>query len=244
MLRLTIILFLALPTTLWGQIKTEKFFFDDDWKACDSVSAKYVSEYLYNDTKSKSGTIKTNLVTGQLKSVCQYSDIKLKKLEGVSKHYYDNGVLKSEINFVAGKPNGEITTFYSNGQIRRKDHFENYKFVSGNCYTIDGKDTTHFDYMIMPQFPGGDEARMNFLSENTYYPGKARRNNISGTVVVEFVVNQYGIIAKVGIVKSVDQLLDKEAIRVVEQMPRWEPGRIEGEKVSILYYMPINFKLQ
>lgn len=244
MYRLIIILFLAVHITLLGQIKTEKFFFDNDWKSCDSTLAEYVSIYLYNDIKSKRGTIKTYFITGQLKSECQYSDIKLKRLEGVSKHYYDNGTLHSEINYFDGKPNGEIKTFYSNGKIRRSDQFENGNFISGQCYTIEGKDTTHFDFMVLPQYPGGEEARMKFLNENVNYPRQARRNNIYGTVIVEFVVNKYGKITKIGIIQSVDKLLDKEAIRVVEMMPRWKPGLMEGDKVSILYHMPIKFKLE
>ncbi len=242
--RLTIILLFILPIILWGQTKTEKFFFDDNWESCDSVTAKYVSVRSNPDQESKKGTIRIYLLTGQLISDRQYSDVKLSRLDGVSKNYYENGILQSESNFVGGKLNGELTTFYTNGQLRRKDKFENDMLVSGNCYTIEGKDTTHFDYLVMPQYPGGEVALQKYISENVKYPGKARRKEISGTVIVAFVVNKYGIVSKVRVLQSVDNLLDREAVWVVKLMPRWKPGLLEGEKASVLFNLPIIFKLK
>jgi protein TonB len=95
-----------------------------------------------------------------------------------------------------------------------------------------------------PEFPGGDAALMNFLSQNIKYPPVAADNGIKGKVTVSFVVNKDGSISDARILRSVDQALDKEAIRVVNSMPKWKPGKQSGKPVRVSFSVPINFVLQ
>ena len=96
----------------------------------------------------------------------------------------------------------------------------------------------------MPQFPGGAAALMVYLTENIRYPEKAHKNNIQGRVIVTFTVEKDGSISEAHTVKSVDPLLDAEAIRVINTMPNWIPGRQNGEPVRVKYTVPITFKMQ
>lgn len=95
----------------------------------------------------------------------------------------------------------------------------------------------------MPSFPGGNAALMNYLSQNIKYPVIAEENGIQGRVVVQFVVGKDGHISDVRVAKSVDPSLDKEAVRVVRSMPRWIPGKQNGQAVTVRYTLPVTFRL-
>lgn len=96
----------------------------------------------------------------------------------------------------------------------------------------------------MPSFPGGEAALMQYLSKNIKYPPFAEENNIQGRVICTFVVERDGSVSDIRIARSVDPSLDKEAIRVVSGMPRWIPGRQNGQMVRVKYTLPVTFRLQ
>lgn len=93
------------------------------------------------------------------------------------------------------------------------------------------------------EFPGGMDALMEWLSENIIYPQEAADNDIQGKVIVRFIVEKDGSIGKAVIVKGVHKDLDRESLRVVKAMPRWEPGKIDGRSVRSYYNLPITFQL-
>lgn len=95
-----------------------------------------------------------------------------------------------------------------------------------------------------PEFPGGDLALLKFLSQSINYPQVAIENGIVGKVTVSFVVNKDGSISDARILRSVDASLDREALRVVNSMPLWKPGKQSGRPVRVSYSVPINFVLQ
>ncbi|MBR5747839.1 MAG: energy transducer TonB [Prevotella sp.] len=95
----------------------------------------------------------------------------------------------------------------------------------------------------MPQFPGGSQSMLEYLSKNIKYPVVAEENGVQGRVIVTFVVERDGSITNEKIVKSVDPSLSKEAIRVVKSMPHWIPGRQKGSAVRVKYTVPVTFKL-
>ena len=96
----------------------------------------------------------------------------------------------------------------------------------------------------MPTFPGGEAALMKWLQSHLQYPQLAAENNIQGRVVVQFVVTKSGAIGEVKVVRSVDRDLDREAIRVCKSLPKFVPGRQNGQPVSVWYTLPVTFKLQ
>ena len=96
----------------------------------------------------------------------------------------------------------------------------------------------------MPQFPGGEAALMKYLQSHINYPPMAAENNIQGRVVVQFVVDKTGKVGEVKVVRSVDKDLDREAVRVCKSLPKFTPGRQNGQAVSVWYTLPVTFKLQ
>ncbi len=102
---------------------------------------------------------------------------------------------------------------------------------------------TFFIVEEMPEFPGGDEALRDFISNSVQYPKGAQNNGIQGRVYVQFVVDTDGSIKNVKIARGVHSSLNNEAMRVVKSMPNWKPGVQRGKPVRVSYTVPINFEL-
>jgi TonB family protein len=95
----------------------------------------------------------------------------------------------------------------------------------------------------MPQFPGGEQALLNFISKNTRYPTEALKQKIQGRVILRFVVSSTGKVEKPEVIRSLDSLCDEEALRVVKSIPDFIPGKQNGEPVAVWYVLPIAFRL-
>ena len=93
------------------------------------------------------------------------------------------------------------------------------------------------------EFPGGMPALMKWLGNNIHYPEAAQQNDIQGRVIVKFVVEKDGSIGQATILKGVDRDLDREALRVVNKMPKWQPGKNNGVSVRSYFTLPVVFKL-
>ena len=95
-----------------------------------------------------------------------------------------------------------------------------------------------------PEYPGGMEALYKYLAENIHYPEQAKNDQIQGRVVISFVVEKDGGISDAKVVRGIGGGCDEEALRVVNAMPKWTPGKMRGEVVRVNFHLPITFKLQ
>ena len=96
----------------------------------------------------------------------------------------------------------------------------------------------------MPSFPGGKPAIMSYITKAIKYPRPCYDDKIQGRVICRFTITRDGYIKDVVVTKSVDPLLDKEAVRVISAMPRWIPAKHNGERVDAKYTLPVTFRLQ
>ncbi|MDM8003519.1 MAG: TonB family protein [Bacteroidota bacterium] len=96
----------------------------------------------------------------------------------------------------------------------------------------------------MPSFPGGKEELMRYIVENVTYPPDAVDNRIQGTVLLRFVVSSTGEVTRVEVTRKVNPLLDEEALRVISGMPRWKPGKQDGNPVPVWFSVPVVFVLR
>ncbi len=96
----------------------------------------------------------------------------------------------------------------------------------------------------MPSFPGGMGALMKYLAENIKYPPLAKESGIQGRVFINFVVEPDGSISNVKVLRGIGGGCDEEAVRVVERMPKWSPGKQRGKPVRVSYNLPVKFTLQ
>ena len=118
-----------------------------------------------------------------------------------------------------------------------------FSFMTSTAQTK--KNNMVFDVVeVMPQFPGGQIAMMKYIMENMKYPEQAMKEGIQGRVAVRFIVEKDGSISDVKPVLSVHPLLNKEAVRVVESMPKWTPGKHNGKPVRVRFNLPVMFKLK
>ena len=95
---------------------------------------------------------------------------------------------------------------------------------------------------VYPKFPGGPEKMFEFINENLRWPDTEA--DVIGRVVVAFTVEKDGSLSDIKVVKSLDSLFDKEAVRLVKSMPKWKPGMDNGEPIRIRYSVPVTFRLK
>ncbi len=109
---------------------------------------------------------------------------------------------------------------------------------------VEGESDVYQIVEQMPEFPGGVAELFHYISKNIHYPQKAREKGIQGRVFIGFIVEKDGSVSNVRNLRGIDSELDAEAIRVVESMPKWKPGKHNGEFVRVSYQIPILFKLE
>ena len=129
------------------------------------------------------------------------------------------------------------------------DSIDSSKYNGAICYVIkapDNVDTTKIYTVIdqMPLFPGGDDELLNFITKNKRHPiVSCYENSISGKVICQFVVEKDGSISDISIIRSLDPTCDKEAMRVLKLLPKFIPGKQNGQAVRVYYTIPIVFSL-
>ena len=121
---------------------------------------------------------------------------------------------------------------------------EKPEVVEAPAEKAETKDEVFMVVEQMPEFPGGIQELMSFLSKNIKYPASAMAKNVQGRVIVQFVVEKDGTPTEFKVIRSVDPDLDAEALRVMKEMPKWKPGMQRGQVVRVKYTLPVTFRLQ
>ncbi len=196
--------------------------------------------YVTKTRKTKEGIFEYFYKDGQIR---QKSTYKTGKLNGESLSWYKDGVLKRIINYKENQFHGELKTYWSNGQLKREDFYKKGKLKKGKVWDSLGVVQEYYPFEEMPEFNGGQVELLNYLTQNIKYPIEAKKAGISGRVIIQFLVNEDGSISHTKVVKGVDPLLDKEALRVVKNMPNWIPGHQDGIPVKVTYNVPVRFSL-
>jgi TonB family protein len=114
---------------------------------------------------------------------------------------------------------------------------------SANAQEKPAKQETNSEMDEMPEYKGGQEALFQFVKDNIVFPEEAKKNGVQGKVFVSFVIDEFGAVTESRITRSVNPVLDKEALRVVKQMSEWVPGKKEGKPVKVSMTLPIMFAL-
>lgn len=127
------------------------------------------------------------------------------------------------------------------------DSIDSLKYNGTLCYDTNIVDTTKIYTVIdqMPQFQGGDGELLNFITKNKRYPVvSCYENSISGKVICQFVVEKDGSVSDITIIRSLDPTCDKEAVRVLKLLPKFIPGKQNGQAVRVYYTIPVTFKME
>jgi protein TonB len=193
---------------------------------------------------SATASLQQFFTSGAKKSEVTFSDYKNNKKDGAYRSWYRNGNPHKDIAYNEGKLDGVLKTWWENGKLKREDVYKNDTLVSGTCYDISGIPIPHFDYEVLPQFPGGETALYKFLIKEIKYPTYAIENDIQGKVYVSFFVDRNGNILESSVIQSPSEHLSSEALRVINKMPKWEPGKVDGIPTSTRYNLPVSFVLK
>jgi len=246
--KLLILFFISF--TAFAQQKIEKHYYDAEDKNTDSLHAVTFSHYIFSDTITGRGVVKTFDSIGKLTRKTMYANINIKNdsikrwtREGFSKYYHDNGEIKIIETYKKNKLDGEITTYYKNKQLKRKDIFKENKFISGACFNTDGTEIKHFDYFIPAEYAGGQRAIYKFISSKLRYPSIMEGTGTQGKVIIQFKITKEAKLKNVRVTKSPHPHFSREAKRVVHLLTDWKPGERDGEKVDVRYNLPITFRL-
>ncbi len=261
---LTSIVFILLALSVQGQKVHDTIFLD---KYSDECSRGNFMYYRIKTSTQDGYFEKDYYKSGQLRKEGCYLNGETAIPDGPVIYYFENGNIWKEHNFNKGKRDGESKVFYPSGQFyyseqhsndelhgkrmvyyengnhKREEIFRNNSLISSACFKIDGSPDIYFPFLQIPEYSGGDAARIQFLIDNIIYPKKARRNNIMGVVYLSFDLSEEGEVERVKILKGVHPVLDAEAIRVVKIMPKWKPGKQDGKNVRVQFNMPIKFTL-
>jgi periplasmic protein TonB len=219
------------------------YFNDDGDKVLFKSKATYYQTLVKENIGSNKLIERQFYTNGQLKQEVYFLDMSKKKREGTQRNWFKSGQLKCSLDYVDNKLNGNVVTYWENGQLRRKDVFENDVFKSGVCYNSEGVQTEHTEYFHQAEFPGGINSLMEYIKSNVRYPAAAAEKGISGRVVVKFVVLKDGTVSKISIKSTVSPELNAQALSVVQGMPKWTPGILDGEPIDFWYTLPIVYKL-
>ena len=236
-----------------------------------ALNAKTVTHYVYDEPQkqqpvkkgNKAGTI--NLGNQEIKVVEQTETANTGPVK-ITIHVTAESdgkpvvgaiaTVKGTKNGAVSDPNGDITMTVPVGSVVEVM----YIGLASAIFSVDDASSTDFNISLpseeepkvkdyedveqLPEFPGGPQALFKYLSDNICYPKGAFDAGIQGRVIVQFVVDKDGTIRDAKIVRSVDPALDAEAQRVIYSMPKWIPGRQNGEAVAMKYTLPITFRLQ
>ena len=138
----------------------------------------------------------------------------------------------------------KVEDTFSDSETDENDSFEQQEIVQVDQPEEQEEESTPFVIVEdMPEFKGGDKALLKYIAEHVVYPEMAKENDIQGTVYVGFVVNEKGKVTNVSVLRGVDPLLDKEAIKVIQGLPDWKPGKQSGKNVKVRMQVPIKFQL-
>ena len=162
-------------------------------------------------------------------------EMELVEVDSLDNEEYESGEIVDTTDCQQAQIEGEVVR-----TIGEVDHVDVY----GSASHGDNDDECFRSVDNMPQFPGGEDALMKFLKDHIKYPPEAAKNNIQGRVILQFVVEKTGKVGTIKVVRSVDESLDREAVRVVKTLPDFTPGSLnDGRKVNVWYTLPVNFLL-
>lgn len=166
-----------------------------------------------------------------------------------SEYQNDVEMLKNEEIFESSESSEKDGKLEYYSESTEEDKPETYKEDINNSNSIKKRNDAEWQNRIWdkvdvpPSFPGGQSALLYWLASHVKYPPDAEENGIQGRVIVGFVIERDGSVSLVQVLRGVAPSLDKEAVRVVESMPKWTPGKQDGQNVRVKFNVPVNFRL-
>ena len=190
-------------------------------------------------------TYKNGLLNGEavfydtLGSVYLRSSYKDDKKHGRWMLYHPNSKdVWLKYGFENDLPEGKMECYYPNGKIKRKETYEGGKMTSSVCYTPSGDKTDYYPIITDAQF---HTDLMTYIGDNVQYPEAAKQQGLEGKVSVRFAINESGMVEDVQVLQGIGGGCDEEAVRIITQMPPWEPARLDNVPYKAYQTVPVVF---
>ena len=202
-----------------------------------ALQAETVNDYVIEQPQNQTKVVKKGNQNAQVKVGTKKVEVKaVKPAAPVQNKAKKDAAVKNVV--VKAKKDATV----SNVVVKKKNPVADEEVAIG--VIDDDKDDRVWNVVEqMPKFPGGDAGLMSFMKDNIKYPAEAEKAGKQGRVVVTFVVGKDGAVNNAKVVRSVDEKLDAEALRVVNAMPKWQPGKQRGQEVNVMYTIPVTFRL-
>ncbi|WP_426492093.1 TonB family protein [Hymenobacter sp. 102] len=190
------------------------------------------------------GTVKKYYPSGQVYEQYEYADFKKRVLSGPHTRWYETGQVQLSEQYRENELHGELTTYYPGGAVKRRSLYQQGKQKKASSNAPDGTGQATPELLVYPEYPGGLLTLLTDIQRRTTYPQPLIRQGVTGKVQVAFVVDAQGRIRQARIRESVHPELDAEALRVVNSLQGWTPGRLDGEPVDVLFGLPVTFTIR
>jgi len=206
-----------------------------------AVGADHRVETIYQD--SVAATVRAYYPSGKLKSSKQYANLRCNVLEGAYSQWYENGQVKRQETYLAGRLQAELRSYYPDGTLKRHERYETGARKAGECFAPDGKAVAYKENDLKPEYLGGNEKMQQDIGRNTRYPREALRQQVSGKVFVSFLIEADGVVSDVFVVHSPSPLLNNASVQAVKHLGKFTPGQQDGEAVHTWMTVPITFAI-
>lgn len=202
-------------------------------------------EYYRVVSKDEAGEDRYKETTYNAAGVIQYSSTfdryhSKKKSEVSYCKYYPSGQLHMQREMRKGKRHGRFLSYWENGTLKREDYYVKGKFTSGTCWDNNGKEVSYYPFEVPAVYPGGMQ-NINTFIKNSMDPKYNTSRYAGSKVLVKLAILENGKVSDIEIVRGGPVELLVEAVRLVESMPAWTPGRRDGIPIKTKQVLPIVF---
>jgi len=237
------LLLLLLFTTLSYANINDTIYYNSKWIRVEKKQeAKFLKAIEFTSIDSTTTVSKMFFTSGKLYSEQQFADYKKRVKNGSFKRWYENGQLEFECYYIENKLNGTVSSYWENGNAKRIDNYIEGKLIDGKCFDRSGNEIKHFDFITIPEFPGGMQASAKFIMKNYKMPNPEK--DIKGKILAYFEIDIEGNLQNIQIIQSLEPSFDLEYLRILAKMPKWSPCKIENEPTHFEFIFPLSLDVR
>jgi TonB family protein len=224
-----------------ASVLAQKVYYNKRAEKVQNIDSASYYEITYHDSLDRERkTVEVYSSNEKLmKMIPMYSN----KIDGSILSFDSLGILTNEQQYINGLKNGYSKKYWQNGKVRRQELFIDDVLSVGKCFDESGNEIPYYPANIPFKVGNRHSSFMDYIRVKLIYPRKDVENNVSGVVTVSFLVNAMGKVEHIKIVKSVSPTIDKEAIRLIQEMPIATPEIIDDIPSEVTYHLPITFQL-